>query len=336
MANEENTAAAGWSSFTMSPLLCILSMGLGCLSTLFQTIAFSTHAWFVMTEFMTDNDTGQIQSVEIYTGLWYTVKCQNGACKSTTHLNGFMDDLDAGRHYKEIQYSLRVWSQTLSTLALISSVVSAVSCIPVLCKSRRVMRIHLVIVVCSIISFCLLMAVVFNWTSEVSANAKLKLDPNRTFSFPWSLLLAGLGGCGNLTLGIIHFVLLFRSLEPSVSVRNDTFQPNAYIQLTTQTSVTSQITNGSVRHGSHNGNHLTIEKEIAEENFEENLEENEQAVQLMENQLDLKVEKSNVDVDKEIAEENFEENLEENEQAVRLMDNQIDLKFKNSNVDVDF
>lgn len=141
------------------------------------------------------------------------------------------------------------------------------------------------------------MAVVFNWTSEVSANAKLKLDPNRTFSFPWSLLLAGLGGCGNLTLGIIHFVLLFRSLEPSVSVRNDTFQPNAYIQLTTQTSVTSQITNGSVRHGSHNGNHLTIEKEIAEENFEENLEENEQAVRLMDNQIDLKFKNSNVDVD---------------------------------------
>jgi hypothetical protein len=142
------------------------------------------------------------------------------------------------------------------------------------------------------------MAVVFNWTSEVSANAKLKLDPNRTFSFPWSLLLAGFGGCGNLTQGILHFVFLFRSLDSSVSARNDSFHPNAYIQLTTQISQTSQITNGVVRQDSRNGNHLTVEKEIVDENFEENLEENdEQATQLMGSQTDLELEKSNADVD---------------------------------------
>ncbi|XP_061198187.1 uncharacterized protein LOC133206255 [Saccostrea echinata] len=292
MVDEHNTAT---NRFIMSPLFCILSLGLACLSTLFQTIAFSTHAWVVMTDFVTDNDTGQVSSVEIYTGLWYTVTCQNGACRSTTHLDTYKADIDAGRNYKEIQYSLRVWSQALTTIALLSSIVSAVSCVPFLCKPRHVLRQHLLIVVCSLISFCLLMAVIFNWTAEVSANAnleKLKTDSTRRFAFPWSLLLGGFGGSGSLVLGVIHFVFLFRSLTPSHSVRSDTFQPNAYVQLTTQTSVISQLSNES-----HERKHLTVEKEFLEDPIEENLAESEVDSRSLSNQSDQKMLNTEVEED---------------------------------------
>lgn len=131
------------------------------------------------------------------------------------------------------------------------------------------------------------MAVVFNWTAEVSANANLeevKPDSTRTFAFPSSLLLAGFGGCGNLVLGIIHFVFLFRSVAPSDSVQRDTFQPNAYVQLTTQTSVISQLSNGS-----HERKHLTVEKEFLDEPIEENLEESEMDTHSLSNHSDQKM-----------------------------------------------
>lgn len=112
-----------------------------------------------------------------------------------------------------------------------------------------------------LITACLLLAVVFNLTAELAANVKLKLNPNLTFYFPWSLLLAGFGACGNLILDIVHFILLFRSLAPSEAARRETFHPNSYVQLR-QISHDTTILNGSCSgHDSQCKNQLTEEKE---------------------------------------------------------------------------
>lgn len=91
----------------MSPLFSVLSLGLACVSTLFQTIAFCSHGWAVMTEFLTDSGTGEVRSVEINTGLWYTVTCAKGTCSSSTHLDTFNADVEAGKFYKGIFFRFK-------------------------------------------------------------------------------------------------------------------------------------------------------------------------------------------------------------------------------------
>lgn len=119
-----------------------------------------------------------------------------------------------------------------------------------------------------LITVCLLSAVVFNWTAEVASTNKLKLNQNLTFYFPWSLLLAGFGACGNLILDIVHFVLLFRSLAPSEAARRETFHPNSYVQLR-QISHETTIRNGSCGgHGSQCKNQVTEEKELCDNSVE--------------------------------------------------------------------
>lgn len=123
------------------------------------------------------------------------------------------------------------------------------------------------------ITVCLLFAVVFNWTAEVAPNVKLKLYPNLTFYFPWSLLLAGFGACGNLILDIVHFILLFRSLAPSEAARRETFHPNSYVQLR-QISHDTTLLNGSCSgHDSQCKNQITEEKEPCHDSVEEEGEE---------------------------------------------------------------
>lgn len=274
MADEYSIIPVNSSKCTMNPLFSILFLGLACVSTIFQILAFSTHGWVVMTEFLTDNYTKEVRSVEIYTGLWYTVKCAKGACSSVTHHEAFKADITDGKDFKEIQYSLRVWSQILCTLALLASILAAVFCVPFLCKTSRSLRYHLVVILSSTISFCLLFAVVFNWTAEVVPTVKLKkLNPNLTFYFPWSLLLAGFGACGNLILDIVHFILLFRSLAPSEAARIETFHPNSYVQLR-QISHDTTLLNGSCSgHDSQCKNQLTEEKEPCDDSVEEEGEE---------------------------------------------------------------
>lgn len=268
MADEYSIVPVNSSKCTMNPLFSVLFLGLACVSTIFQILAFSTHGWVVMTEFLTDNYTDDVRSVEIYTGLWYTVKCENGACSSVTHHEAFKEDIANGHNFKEIQYSLRVWSQVLCTLALLASILAAVFCVPFLCKTSSFLRYHLVVVLTSTISFCLLSAVVFNWTAEVASTNKLKLNQNLTFYFPWSLLLAGFGACGNLILDIVHFVLLFRSLAPSKTARRETFHPNSYVQLR-QISHDTTIRNGSCGgHDSQCKNQVTEEKELCDDSVE--------------------------------------------------------------------
>lgn len=269
MADEYSIVPVNSSKCTMNPLFSVLFLGLACVSTIFQILAFSTHGWVVMTEFLTDNYTDDVRSVEIYTGLWYTVKCENGACSSVTHHEAFKEDIANGNNFKEIQYSLRVWSQVLCTLALLASILAAVFCVPFLCKTSSFLRYHLVVVLTSTISFCLLSAVVFNWTAEVASTNKLKLNQNLTFYFPWSLLLAGFGACGNLILDIVHFVLLFRSLAPnSEAARRETFHPNSYVQLR-QISHDTTIRNGSCGgHDSQCKNQVTEEKELCDDSVE--------------------------------------------------------------------
>eukprot|EP00105_Crassostrea_gigas_P038787 XP_019922935.1 PREDICTED: uncharacterized protein LOC105328667 [Crassostrea gigas] len=269
MADEYSIVPVNSSKCTMNPLFSVLFLGLACVSTIFQILAFSTHGWVVMTEFLTDNYTDDVRSVEIYTGLWYTVKCENGACSSVTHHEAFKEDIANGHYFKEIQYSLRVWSQVLCTLALLASILAAVFCVPFLCKTSSFLRYHLVVVLTSTISFCLLSAVVFNWTAEVASTNKLKLNQNLTFYFPWSLLLAGFGACGNLILDIVHFVLLFRSLAPnSEAARRETFHPNSYVQLR-QISHDTTIRNGSCGgHDSQCKNQVTEEKELCDDSVE--------------------------------------------------------------------
>lgn len=268
MADEYSIVPVNSSKCTMNPLFSVLFLGLACVSTIFQILAFSTHGWVVMTEFLTDNYTDDVRSVEIYTGLWYTVKCENGACSSVTHHEAFKEDIANGHNFKEIQYSLRVWSQVLCTLALLASILAAVFCVPFLCKTSSFLRYHLVVVLTSTISFCLLSAVVFNWTAEVASTNKLKLNQNLTFYFPWSLLLAGFGACGNLILDIVHFVLLFRSLAPSETARRETFHPNSYVQLR-QISHETTIRNGSCGgHDSQCKNQVTEEKELCDDSVE--------------------------------------------------------------------
>lgn len=268
MADEYSIVPVNSSKCTMNPLFSVLFLGLACVSTIFQILAFSTHGWVVMTEFLTDNYTDDVRSVEIYTGLWYTVKCENGACSSVTHHEAFKEDIANGNDFKEIQYSLRVWSQVLCTLALLASILAAVFCVPFLCKTSSFLRYHLVVVLTSTISFCLLSAVVFNWTAEVASTNKLKLNQNLTFYFPWSLLLAGFGACGNLILDIVHFVLLFRSLAPSEAARRETFHPNSYVQLR-QISHDTTIRNGSCGgHDSQCKNQVTEEKELCYDSVE--------------------------------------------------------------------
>lgn len=269
MADEYSIVPVNSSKCTMNPLFSVLFLGLACVSTIFQILAFSTHGWVVMTEFLTDNYTEDVRSVEIYTGLWYTVKCENGACSSVTHHEAFKEDIANGNDFKEIQYSLRVWSQVLCTLALLASILAAVFCVPFLCKTSSFLRYHLVVVLTSTISFCLLSAVVFNWTAEVASTNKLKLNQNLTFYFPWSLLLAGFGACGNLILDIVHFVLLFRSLAPnSEAARRETFHPNSYVQLR-QISHETTIRNGSCGgHDSQCKNQVTEEKELCDDSVE--------------------------------------------------------------------
>lgn len=119
-----------------------------------------------------------------------------------------------------------------------------------------------------LITVCLLSAVVFNWTAEVASTNKLKLNQNLTFYFPWSLLLAGFGACGNLILDIVHFVLLFRSLAPSEAARRETFHPNSYVQLR-QISHDTTIRNGSYGgNGCQCKNQLTEEKELCDDSVE--------------------------------------------------------------------
>lgn len=100
MADEYSIIPVNSSKCTMNPLLSILFLGLACVSTIFQILAFSTHGWVVMTEFLTDNYTKEVRSVEIYTGLWYTVKCAKGACSSVTHHEAFKADITDGKDFK--------------------------------------------------------------------------------------------------------------------------------------------------------------------------------------------------------------------------------------------
>lgn len=100
MADEYSIVPVKSSKCTMNPLFSVLFLGLACVSTIFQILAFSTHGWVVMTEFLTDNYTDDVRSVEIYTGLWYTVKCENGACSSVTHHEAFKEDIANGNNFK--------------------------------------------------------------------------------------------------------------------------------------------------------------------------------------------------------------------------------------------
>lgn len=100
MADEYSIVPVNSSKCTMNPLFSVLFLGLACVSTIFQILAFSTHGWVVMTEFLTDNYTDDVRSVEIYTGLWYTVKCENGACSSVTHHEAFKEDIANGNNFK--------------------------------------------------------------------------------------------------------------------------------------------------------------------------------------------------------------------------------------------
>lgn len=102
MADEYSIIPVNSSKCTMNPLFSILFLGLACVSTIFQILAFSTHGWVVMTEFLTDNYTKEVRSVEIYTGLWYTVKCAKGACSSVTHHEAFKADITDGKDFKGI------------------------------------------------------------------------------------------------------------------------------------------------------------------------------------------------------------------------------------------
>lgn len=102
MADEYSIVPVNSSKCTMNPLFSVLFLGLACVSTIFQILAFSTHGWVVMTEFLTDNYTEDVRSVEIYTGLWYTVKCENGACSSVTHHEAFKEDIANGNDFKGI------------------------------------------------------------------------------------------------------------------------------------------------------------------------------------------------------------------------------------------
>lgn len=102
MADEYSIVPVNSSKCTMNPLFSVLFLGLACVSTIFQILAFSTHGWVVMTEFLTDNYTDDVRSVEIYTGLWYTVKCENGACSSVTHHEAFKEDIANGHNFKGI------------------------------------------------------------------------------------------------------------------------------------------------------------------------------------------------------------------------------------------
>lgn len=102
MADEYSIIPVNSSKCTMNPLLSILFLGLACVSTIFQILAFSTHGWVVMTEFLTDDYTKEVRSVEIYTGLWYTVKCAKGACSSVTHHEAFKEDITDGKDFKGI------------------------------------------------------------------------------------------------------------------------------------------------------------------------------------------------------------------------------------------
>lgn len=120
-----------------------------------------------------------------------------------------------------------------------------------------------------LITVCLLSAVVFNWTAEVASTNKLKLNQNLTFYFPWSLLLAGFGACGNLILDIVHFVLLFRSLAPnSEAARRETFHPNSYVQLRQISHDTTNINGSCGGHDSQCKNQVTEEKELCDNSVE--------------------------------------------------------------------
>lgn len=106
MADEYSIVPVNSSKCTMNPLFSVLFLGLACVSTIFQILAFSTHGWVVMTKFLTDNYTDDVRSVEIYTGLWYTVKCENGACSSVTHHEAFKEDIANGNDFKGILTSI--------------------------------------------------------------------------------------------------------------------------------------------------------------------------------------------------------------------------------------
>lgn len=108
-----------------------------------------------------------------------------------------------------------------------------------------------------------MVAVVFNWTTDIAANAKLKLDPNRSFYFPWSLLLAGFGAFGDLLLCVFHFVQLYRSLaEPSHHPSREAFHPNSFVQLTQISHETEVRTNGLCRLDSQCKTQVTEEKHL--------------------------------------------------------------------------
>ena len=129
----------------------------------------------------------------------------------------------------------------------------------------------------SFFTVCLLIAVVFNWTTDIAANAKLKLDPNRSFYFPWSLLLAGFGAFGDLLLCVFHFVQLYRSLaEPSHHPSREAFHPNSYVQLTQISHETEVRTNGLCRLDSQCKTQVTEEKQLCDDisvDEEEDLDE---------------------------------------------------------------
>ncbi|KAK3105424.1 hypothetical protein FSP39_024979 [Pinctada imbricata] len=228
-----------------SPLLSVASLGVALFALLLQTIAFVSHGWAIWTEFENEKEVpGNYISVENSVGLWYSVVCKTGKCEAISHLDGYMESLAKGLHHREVQYSLRIWSQTLYTLGMVCSLVTSVLSVPSLCQSyhRHLKRLSIGVSVFGCVSCCLTVAVIANWGAEQVASRVYHQD--MIFSFPWSLLVGGIGGALMGTLGVFHLIVLCRTLETHVE-RRDSEMPNVYIPLMTQVSTTSRFSANS-------------------------------------------------------------------------------------------
>jgi len=53
-----------------------------------------------------------------------------------------------------------------------------------------------------------LLTVVGNWTGEISAYSRFSKTSNNIYGFPWSLLIAGLGGICSIITGLIQIIML--------------------------------------------------------------------------------------------------------------------------------
>lgn len=86
----------------MNLLFFVLFLGLVCVFIIFQIFVFSIYGWVVMMEFLIDNYMDDVCSVEIYIGLWYIVKCENGVCSLVIYYEVFKEDIVNGYNFKGI------------------------------------------------------------------------------------------------------------------------------------------------------------------------------------------------------------------------------------------